>query len=142
ALRPSFPYAVGCAQRALGRAAHQRGNLAEADARLREALATFCGYDGRFDVARTRLDLAALAHAQGDRETAIGHLREARMLFGVLRVPTYVERAEAIARTYGASLAGGETAGAVRGNMDPNDWMAIDPIASVSARSADLVQDP
>jgi ATP/maltotriose-dependent transcriptional regulator MalT len=106
ALAPSFPFAVGCAQRVLGRIAHQRGSLEEADARLREALATFGGFDGRFEVGRTRLDLAALAHAQGDREAAIGHLREARLLFEALRVPRYVERAEALAREYGAPFSG------------------------------------
>jgi class 3 adenylate cyclase/tetratricopeptide (TPR) repeat protein len=104
ALDPSFPWAVGWAQRLLGRIAHQRGSLEEADARLREALATFGGFDGRFEVGRTRLDLAALAHAQGDRDAAVGHLREARMLFEAVRVPTYVERTEAIAQQYGAGL--------------------------------------
>jgi Double zinc ribbon len=63
--------------------------------------------DGRFEVGRTRLDLAALAHAQGDREAAFGHLHEARMLFQELRAPMYVERTAAIAQEYGAPLASG-----------------------------------
>jgi hypothetical protein len=49
-------------------------------------------------LGRTYLDLAAVAHAQGNREAAIGHLRDARMLFAALRVAKYVERAGAIAR--------------------------------------------
>ncbi len=103
-----FPYNLGWAQRVLGRIARQRGHLEEADARLREALATFGGFDGRFEMGRTHLDLAALAHAQGDREATIGHLREARILFQALRVPMYVERSEAMAREYGAVTEGAE----------------------------------
>ena len=58
-------------------------------------------------MGRTRLDLAALAHARDDRESTIGHLHEARMLFEAVRVPKYVERVEAVAREYGVPFASG-----------------------------------
>jgi hypothetical protein len=38
------------------------------------------------------LDLAALAHAQGDRKAVAAHRDEARRLFGALKIPKYLER--------------------------------------------------
>jgi hypothetical protein len=58
----------------------------------------------RFECGRTHLDLAALAHAQGQPEVAGAHLRTAYALFRALHVPVYVQRTRRYAGTYGVSL--------------------------------------
>ncbi|MGH7412226.1 MAG: sigma 54-interacting transcriptional regulator [Candidatus Methylomirabilis sp.] len=97
-------YGVGWALRSLGRIAQARGAFSEAEAHLNEALRTFDSMQARYDLARTHLDLAALAHAQGDQERASVHVRQAYSLFRGLRVPKYVERAEQLAQGFGVSL--------------------------------------
>ena len=51
----------------------------------------------RYDVARTRLNIAHLTHQQGDREATTGHLDAALQLFTALRIPRYVERTKRLA---------------------------------------------
>jgi hypothetical protein len=68
-----------------------------AEASLGDALATFTSVEARFEVARTRLDLADLAAAGGDPARAAAHLDAARALFTALGAPLYAERAEAAA---------------------------------------------
>jgi hypothetical protein len=95
---------VGLAQRVLGRIAQTSGSLAEAESLFREALQTFVSIQARFEVSRTHLDLAALAHAAGNREAMTTHLTEAHALFRALQVPKYVARAEQCATEFGVSL--------------------------------------
>jgi len=98
-------YGVGCLQRSLGRIARARGDLGEAEARLGEALGTFAAIEARYDLGRTRLDLAALAADGGDRAAAATHLREAHALFQALRLPEYVQRSLGLAARLGIRLA-------------------------------------
>lgn len=51
------------------------------------------------------LDLAAVARARGDHESAARHLGEAHALFELLGVPRYVERVEREVRTRGVPRA-------------------------------------
>jgi hypothetical protein len=99
-----FGLGIGWAQRALGRIALANGALAGAATALQEALQTFTAMHARAEVARTSLDLAALAHTQGSPEKAATHLHEAYALFWELRVPTYVERTRHLATAFGVSL--------------------------------------
>ncbi|MBI4640602.1 MAG: tetratricopeptide repeat protein, partial [Candidatus Tectomicrobia bacterium] len=99
-----FWYAVGLAQRTLGRIALTRAALPEAETSLKEALGTFTSIEARFELGRTHLDFARLAHAQDDREVLTTHLTKAHFLFRALQVPKYVERAEQLAREFGVPL--------------------------------------
>jgi hypothetical protein len=56
-------------------------------------------------VARTRLDLAELARARGDRDAAVSHLREAHSLFATLRVQRDAARVQRLAQELDMSLA-------------------------------------
>jgi tetratricopeptide (TPR) repeat protein len=103
------------AQRTLGRLAHTRGNLAEAEALLQEALDTFASIHARFEAGRTHLDLAALAHTQGNQTGATAHLTQAQALFAALQVPRYVERTTHLARAYGITLHAGAPAAPTEG---------------------------
>lgn len=99
-----FVYGSGWAQRTLGRIATAEGAHAEARRYLDQAGATFESLHARYDVARTRLDLAALAHACGAPDEAAAQLAEARRGLVALNVPRYVERAERLARELGVAL--------------------------------------
>jgi tetratricopeptide (TPR) repeat protein len=102
-----FPYSTGLAQRVLGRIAQAGGAFAEAETYLKEALQTFASIQARFEVARTHLDLAQLAHRRGDGGDGLMHLRDAHHLFRTSQVPNHVQRAEALARDFGVLLAQG-----------------------------------
>ncbi|MBI2154600.1 MAG: AAA family ATPase [Candidatus Rokubacteria bacterium] len=99
-------YALGIAScnQILGRIAQAQATLPEAERHLTDALQTFAAINCRFEAGRTHLDLAAVAHAQGNKDAVATHLEEARSLFQVLRVPKYVERTEQLAKEFGASL--------------------------------------
>jgi DNA-binding NtrC family response regulator/tetratricopeptide (TPR) repeat protein len=99
-----FLYGVGCAQRALGRIARQRGAMADAETALREAARTFESVRARHEVARTHLDLAAVLHVQGRTEAAIPLLETAHRLFETLPAPRQTERARAVARDLGVAI--------------------------------------
>jgi len=60
----------------------------------------------RFEVARTHLALAELAHAQENRAALTTHLAQAHALFSALRVPHYVERTEQLAEQCRVPLPG------------------------------------
>jgi DNA-binding NtrC family response regulator/tetratricopeptide (TPR) repeat protein len=100
-----YAYGYGWAQEALGRIAHTRGDLEEAESCFRGALETFVRTHARFMVARTRLDLAELARARGDRDAAVSHLREAHSLFATLRVQRDAARVQRLAQELDMSLA-------------------------------------
>lgn len=99
-----FWWGVGDAQRVLGRIAMATGAVSEAAMYLQEALQTFGAIPARFEVGRTHLALAELAHAQGNREALGAHLDEARALFRALQVPKYIARTESLAEQWQASL--------------------------------------
>jgi len=104
ARRIKYPWGIGLAQRTLGRIAHTRGDLAEAARHLQDALATFDAMEAQYDLARTHLDLASLAHSQGNQDTATMHLSTAHAWFKKLQIPKWVERTEQLAREYGGTL--------------------------------------
>ena len=66
--------------------------LEEAQTQLGAALETFTSLQVPFEEGRTRLELARLAHAREDAETATRELAEAHAVFSRLGVPVYVER--------------------------------------------------
>jgi predicted ATPase/class 3 adenylate cyclase len=99
-----YRYGVGWAQRLLSRIAYSRGNLIEAMIHLQEALATFSSIQSRYDLTRTHLDLALLAHTQDNQDTTTTHLSTAYAWFKKLQVPKWVERTEQLAREYGVTL--------------------------------------
>jgi DNA-binding winged helix-turn-helix (wHTH) protein/tetratricopeptide (TPR) repeat protein len=68
ATRAQYWYGVGVAHRIAARIAVDRHDAAEADRSLKLALDTFTRIDARFEIARSRTDLALLAdRAAGDR---------------------------------------------------------------------------
>ena len=69
----------------------------------REALRAFEAVEAEFEIARTRLDLAELAHARGDASATAAHLAEAARRFRALGVPRWVERVEERVRAWGAA---------------------------------------
>jgi class 3 adenylate cyclase/DNA-binding winged helix-turn-helix (wHTH) protein/tetratricopeptide (TPR) repeat protein len=100
----TYHIGIGWAQRTLGHIAQAAGVLAEAESHLREALTTFTAVQAHFEIGRTHLDLAELAHDQGNRQAVTVHLTAAYHLFTVLRVPAYVERTAQRARALGLAF--------------------------------------
>ncbi len=97
------PYGIGWGHRALGRIARATGALSEAETHFNEALRTFASIHARYDLARTHLDMARLAHDKGDSEAVASHLGDAHMLFSDLRIPRYVERTEQLKKALGGA---------------------------------------
>jgi hypothetical protein len=100
----TFWSGVGEAQRTLGRIAQRSGDVHAADTYLHDALTTLSSIQSRFEVGRTHLDLASLAHDQGNQDTATMHLSTAYAWFKTLQVPRWVERTEHLAQEYGVTL--------------------------------------
>jgi tetratricopeptide (TPR) repeat protein len=82
----AFPYGAALGARTLARIARSRGQLDEAARFAAEALDTFRGIEARYENARTRLELAAIAAARDDPAAARAHLAEARRLFEACEV--------------------------------------------------------
>jgi tetratricopeptide (TPR) repeat protein len=99
-----FQLIVGYAQRVLARSAQARGDVNEAKSYLDEALQTVLSMRSRYWTAQVRLDLAGLAHVQGEQEAATAHLAEAQALFKAARVQRWLERTEQLGREFGAAL--------------------------------------
>jgi tetratricopeptide (TPR) repeat protein len=99
-----FPWGIGRAQRILGRIALTSGNHAEAASYLQNALETLASIHACFEQARTHLDLASLAHTQGNQDTTTTHLSTAFAWFKKLQVPKWMERTEQLAQEYGVTL--------------------------------------
>jgi DNA-binding NtrC family response regulator/tetratricopeptide (TPR) repeat protein len=97
-------YGVGWAERALGRIDHARHDITAAETWLAAALETFGRIHARYDLARTHLDMAVLAHSQGRRDALARHLREADGLFRLLRIPAYVARTGDLAKEFDVLL--------------------------------------
>ena len=94
---------IGWAERALGHIAQARGALGDAHDHFREALRAFETVESEFEIARTHLDLAALARARGDASGTTSHLTEAARHFRALGVPRWVERVEERIRAWSAA---------------------------------------
>jgi LuxR family maltose regulon positive regulatory protein len=75
---------AGLCQLALGAVAAQQGSLETAYTRLSLALDLFTGIGSERDIARTRLQLAHLAHAERQDQATRGHLREVARLVRAL----------------------------------------------------------
>jgi tetratricopeptide (TPR) repeat protein len=99
-----FAYGMGIAQRVLGKIQQARGQGAAAEACLTEALQTFTTTSAHFEVGRTHLALAELAHLQGNHQATTLHFNHAYTLFQHLRIPYYVEHTTTRATMLGVSL--------------------------------------
>ena len=86
-------------------------DLLGAERHLRESLEVLAGLELAFEVAVTRLDLAEVAGCRGDLGAAAEHLECSRQSFAALGAPTYLDRAEHLARRLEGSLAGDVAAG-------------------------------
>jgi tetratricopeptide (TPR) repeat protein len=102
--RCRYSLGIGIGQRVLGAIAFARGALADAETAFTDALGTFASIDARFEIARSRLDLARVAFAQGHDEVARTHVREAHRTFVQAEAPAYVRRAEQLAAERGVPL--------------------------------------
>jgi class 3 adenylate cyclase/tetratricopeptide (TPR) repeat protein len=85
--------------------ARARHDLAAATRALGEALELAERIGARFLAAQMRLGMAEVAWAGGDREAVGRHLAPARADFQTLGAPVWVERAAALAREAGVTLA-------------------------------------
>jgi tetratricopeptide (TPR) repeat protein len=99
-----FPTGISTALRTLGRVALARGALAEAETDFQEALQIRTTTRNRFMAGAYSLDLARLAHAQGNPEAVTTHLHEALTLFSTLHLPRWVEHTTQLASELGVSL--------------------------------------
>jgi tetratricopeptide (TPR) repeat protein len=94
---------VGWGRRLFGRIARCRGRLPEAETHFDQACETFASIQARFELARTHLALADLAHARASPERVATHLGEARSLFMTLGLPKWVARSEQAAQRFGVA---------------------------------------
>lgn len=97
-------YGIAWAQRVLGKIARTKTSFTEAESHFIAALQTFTAMTARFEMGRTHLLLAELAHASGNCTAATAHLRDAWHLFAALPVQKYVEWAEQMAEKWGVLL--------------------------------------
>ena len=65
--------------------------------------AAFEAVEAGCEIARTRFDLAVLAHARGDAGATTAHLAEAARHFRALGIPRWVERVEEHVRAWGSA---------------------------------------
>jgi len=82
---------------------------------------TFSAIQARAEVGCSRLDLATVAQARGNRDAAASHLSEAYLVFRSLGVPKYEARATELAGQFEVPLPGlgAETGGAGRPAPSP-----------------------
>jgi tetratricopeptide (TPR) repeat protein len=92
-----FEYGRGLALRAACAAGPSVSRRADAEA----ALNLFVSIDARYEVARTHMDAAALAHADADGAAARAHLETAHRLFTKLDVPFWAQRTASAAQELG-----------------------------------------
>ena len=88
-----FRLGIGLSKQALGMVAARRSDHVEAARNLEEAVTILAAIGARFEAARTRLELAAIAEASGDREAARWQRQAARTAFAEAGARAYVERA-------------------------------------------------
>ncbi len=101
-----FLLGVGLSKQVLGRIACAQGEVTLTKRNFDEASETLCAIGARFELARTHLDLATLAQANGDGEIAARQLKLARALFTALQVPKYVERTSRLSEQFGLPVSG------------------------------------
>ena len=95
------PWSRAWAERSLGRAALAAGDHGRGEQHLRSALEQFDALRGRFEAARTRIDLAELLHAGGRLADARHAVDAARASFAALEVPIWEGRAVDLERRLG-----------------------------------------
>jgi tetratricopeptide (TPR) repeat protein len=93
-VKSQFIIGVGLSKQVLGRIARAQGAPAEAQRNFEQAAEILGSVGAQFELGRTRLELAALAHDNGNGEAATAHLSEARSLFTRLHVLKYIERTD------------------------------------------------
>ena len=99
-----FLLGVGWAKQVLGRIELAENHVAEATRNFTEAVASLSVIGARFELARTHLDLAALARNQSDDEFRRSQLLQANRLFSELQASKYVDRTRRIGEQMGFSL--------------------------------------
>jgi tetratricopeptide (TPR) repeat protein len=99
--------AIGYAERAVGRVALAAGQLDEAEAAVNRSLSTFTEGEALAQAARSRLPLAEIRAARGDRDAAAAELGAALQTFSQMRAPTLVERTRRLAQDLGVTLEAG-----------------------------------
>jgi hypothetical protein len=100
-----FAPAIVTARAVKAALAQQRGDLAEAERVLGEALALCEQTGARYAEGRVHFALAELVQARGDREPLTRHLETARARFLEVGAPAWTACAEALAREAGVALA-------------------------------------
>jgi tetratricopeptide (TPR) repeat protein len=96
--------AIGYAERAVGRVALNVGQLDEAEASVNRSLSTFVAGEALAQAARSRLPLAEIRAARGDKDTAAAELAAAQQTFQQMRAPILVERARRLATELGVTM--------------------------------------
>jgi DNA-binding SARP family transcriptional activator len=99
-----WPLVVGRAQRTLGRALRSLGDLAGAEARLRESVATLGEAGQRPELELALMYLAEVLDERGVRDEALVHLRAAGQGFRELALERFAEQAAGLARAWGVAL--------------------------------------
>ncbi|MGH7346884.1 MAG: hypothetical protein ACREK4_18390, partial [Candidatus Rokuibacteriota bacterium] len=92
-----FALGIASAERTLGLIELAAGAHESASHHLNAARTTFEAVEARFELARTRLALAELAHLRGDRHAAGVQLTEAMSFFSAVRSSNYLSRVAALA---------------------------------------------
>ena len=96
-----FLLGVGWSKQLFGRIARADGDLAEARRNFDETIETLRIIGAQFELAQTHLELATLAHTQGDSEVLRYNIIRAQKLFSALQVPKYFERASRLSNESG-----------------------------------------
>jgi tetratricopeptide (TPR) repeat protein len=114
-----YPWSIALARRELGRIELAVGDLLEAERHLEEALKVLAAFEMAFEVAVTRLDLAELAGRRGDLEAATEHLERSAETFAASGAPTYLARAQSLARRLAVVLPDDGSAAPGAGRPEP-----------------------
>jgi class 3 adenylate cyclase/tetratricopeptide (TPR) repeat protein len=99
-----FWYGIALAERAVGRVGLGTGDLDEAARRFAAARSGFLALQMPFEVARTGLDLAAVAAARGETDEAARALDEAYRTFAELKTLSYSQKTERLAGELGLAF--------------------------------------
>lgn len=89
-------FSVAWARRVLARIAFSEGDRAAGEPLLAASLETFTRVGAAFEVGRTHLLVAEVAHRRGETKIAADHLAEAASRFAALDVPRHKERVRAL----------------------------------------------
>jgi class 3 adenylate cyclase len=100
-----FLIGVGLSEHMLARVALAEGDVATAMRRVEAAMAALRTSGAKFELARTGLTAAMLAHRMHDRDAALAALTEAHGAFAELACPRYRARAVELAQQLGLTAA-------------------------------------